>query len=117
ATAVAWTFSPALIDGWQRGIAGRLTTRFEYLHEVPGVTDIPATLRGFTARILDFQPDSWTTHVAGHPPGTLLLFVWLDRAGLRGGGWAGVLCILVAALVAAAVPQTVRLLGTDEAAR
>jgi len=117
ATAVAWTFSLALIDGWQRGIAGRLTTRFEYLHEVPGVTDIPATLRGFTARILDFQPDSWTTHVAGHPPGTLLLFVWLDRAGLRGGGWAGVLCILVAALVAAAVPQTVRLLGTDEAAR
>ncbi len=29
-------------------------------------------LRGFTGRILDFQPDSWTTHVAGHPPGAFL---------------------------------------------
>ncbi|GIE91006.1 hypothetical protein [Actinoplanes regularis] len=116
-TAVAWTTSLALIDGWQRGIAGRLTTRFEYLHEVAGVTDLPAMLRGFTARILDFQPDSWTTHVSGHPPGALLVFVWLDRAGLSGGAWAGVLCIAVAALTAVAVPQTVRLLGTDEQAR
>ncbi|GAB1639902.1 hypothetical protein [Krasilnikovia sp. MM14-A1259] len=117
ATAVAWTSSLALVDGWQRGVAGRLTTRYEYLHEVPGVTSIPAMLRGFAARILDFQPDSWTTHVAGHPPGALLVFVWLDRAGLGGGAAAGVLCMLVAALVAVAVPHTVRLLGTDEAAR
>ncbi|MFV2103033.1 hypothetical protein [Micromonospora sp. LOL_024] len=117
ATAVAWILSLALIDGWQRGIAGRLTTRHEYLHEVPGVTDVPAVLRDFTTRILDFQPDSWTTHVSGHPPGALLVFVSLDRVGLGGGGWAGVLCILVAALVAVAVPHTVRLLGTDEAAR
>ncbi|WP_328345768.1 hypothetical protein [Micromonospora sp. NBC_00421] len=117
ATAVAWTLSLALIDGWQRGIADRLTTEFEYLHEVPGVTDIPAMLAGFSGRILDLQPDSWTTHVSGHPPGALLVFVWLDRVGLDGGGWAGLLCILVAGLVAVAVPQTVRLLGTDEAAR
>ncbi|GAB1691015.1 hypothetical protein [Krasilnikovia sp. M28-CT-15] len=117
ATAVAWTLSLALIDGWQRGIAGRLTTRYEYLHEVPGVTSIPAMVRGFAGRILDFQPDSWTTHVAGHPPGALLVFVWLDRAGLGGGGWAGGLCVLAAALVAVAVPHTVRLLGTGAAAR
>jgi hypothetical protein len=117
ATAVAWTLSLALVDGWQRGIAGRLTTGPEYLHEVAGVTDIPTMLRGFTTRILDFQPDSWTTHVAGHPPGALLVFVWLDRAGLPGGAWAGLLCVLVGALTAIAVPQTVRLLGTDEAAR
>jgi hypothetical protein len=115
--ALAWTVSLALVDGWQRGIAGRLTTEHEYLHEVPGITDIPATLSTFTTRILDFQPDSWTTHVSAHPPGALLVFVWLDRAGLGGGGWAGVLCLLVAALVAVAVPHTVRLLGTDEAAR
>jgi hypothetical protein len=115
--AVAWTLSLALIDGWQRGVAGRLTTDHEYLHEVPGVTDIPAMLSGFSSRILDFQPDSWTTHVSGHPPGVLLVFVWLDRAGLGGGGWAGLLCILTAALVAVAVPHTVRLLGTDDAAR
>jgi hypothetical protein len=115
--AVTWTLSLALIDGWQRGVAGRLTTEHEYLHEVPGVTDIPAVLSGFTNRILDFQPDSWTTHVSGHPPGALLVFVWLDRAGLGGGAWAGLLCILVAALVAVAVPHTVKLLGTGDAAR
>ncbi|WP_165949611.1 hypothetical protein [Micromonospora sp. KC207] len=117
ATAAAWTLSLALVDGWQRGVAGRLTTEHEYLHEVPGVTDIPAMLGEFTTRILDFQPDSWTTHVSGHPPGALVVFVWLDRAGLSGGGWAGVLCILAASLVAVAVPHTVRLLGTGEAAR
>ncbi|MEU4623361.1 hypothetical protein AB0G04_25745 [Actinoplanes sp. NPDC023801] len=115
--AVAWTLSLALIDGWQRGVASRLTTAHEYLHEVPGITDIPAMLSGFTERILDFQPDSWTTHVSGHPPGAVLVFVWLDRIGLGGGGWAGMLCVLAAALVAVAVPQTVRLLGTDDAAR
>jgi hypothetical protein len=115
--AVAWMMSLALIDGWQRGVAGRLTTEHEYLHEVPGVTDIPAMLGGFSSRILDFQPDSWTTHVSGHPPGVLLVFVWLDRAGLGGGGWAAVVCVLVAALVAVAVPHTVRLLGTNDAAR
>lgn len=117
AAAVAWTLSLALVDGWQRGIAGRLTTRPEYLHEVPGVTDIPAMLHGFTGRILAFQPGSWTTHVAGHPPGALLVFVGLDRLGLRGGGWAGLLCVLVGALVAVTVPQTVRRLTDDATAR
>lgn len=105
------------MDGWQRGLAGRLTTKFEYLSEVDGVTDTPATLRGFTTRILDFQPDSWTTHVAGHPPGALLVFVGLDRIGLGGGGWAAITCVLVGGLVAVAVPLTVRLLGDEEAAR
>jgi hypothetical protein len=116
-TSVVWIFDLALVDGWHRGITGRLTTTPEYLHEVAGVTSIPAMLRGFTSRILDFQPDSWTTHVSGHPPGALLVFVWLDRAGLSGGGWAGVLCILTGALTAVAVPWTVRLLGSDQAAR
>lgn len=36
AAAVAWTFALALVDGWQRGVTGRLTTEFEYLAEVPG---------------------------------------------------------------------------------
>ena len=34
-----------MIDGWQRGFAGRLTTRHEYLRQVPTVTDIPYALR------------------------------------------------------------------------
>nr|WP_091573670.1 hypothetical protein [Micromonospora sediminicola] len=115
--ALAWTFSLALIDGAQRGLTDRLTTRPEYLTEVPGVRDVPAMVRGFAGRILDFQPDSWTTHVAGHPPGALLVFVGLDRIGLAGGGWAAVLCVLVGATVAVTVPVTVLLLGGDRAAR
>lgn len=32
-TSVFWIFALALVDGW-------LMTEFEYLHEVPGVTDV-----------------------------------------------------------------------------
>ena len=111
ATACGWAFSLAMIDGWQRGFAGRLTTRDEYLSQVPSITDIPATVRTFSSRILDFQPNSWTTHVSGHPPGALLTFVWLDRIGLRGGAWAGLLCLLAGSSAAAAVLVGVRALA------
>src|SRR5246127_5448684 len=84
-----------MIDGWQRGFAGRLTTRDENLAQVRSSTDIPAMLRTFSSRILDFHPNSWVTHVSGHPPGALLTFVWLDRIGLHGGAWAGLLCLLI----------------------
>ncbi|WP_040807704.1 hypothetical protein [Nocardia concava] len=117
ATAAAWAFALAMVDGWQRGFAGRLTTRDEYLHEVGGVHDIGAMLRGFSGRILDFQPDSWTTHVSGHPPGALLVFVLLDRIGLGGGAWAGLLCLLVGTSAAAAVPFAIRALGSEHRAR
>ncbi len=117
ATACGWAFSLAMIDGWQRGFAGRLTTRDEYLSQVPGITDIPATVRTFSSRILDFQPNSWTTHVSGHPPGALLTFVWLDRIGLRGGAWAGLLCLLVGSSAAAAVVIAVRALADEQTAR
>jgi len=113
----AWILSLALVDGWQRGLAGRLTTRHEYLSEVGGVTDVHAMLRGFSGRILDFQPDSWTTHVAGHPPGAFLIFIALDRIGLGGGGWAAMVCVAAGALCAIAVPVTVRALGDETAAR
>ncbi|MBM7863265.1 hypothetical protein JOD27_007112 [Lentzea nigeriaca] len=103
-TATLWTFSLAMIDGWDRFVT-RLTTVDEYLHEVPGVTDIPAMLRGFTERILDFQPDSWTTHVSGHPPGALLTFVALDRIGLGGGAAASIVCVLVGSLAVVAIPK------------
>lgn len=114
---VAWIVALATVDGWQRGLAGRLTTRHEYLSEVGGVTDVPAMLRGFTGRILDFQPDSWTTHVAGHPPGAFLTFIALDRIGLGGGAWAALLCVAAGALVTVAVPVTLRVLGEEAAAR
>jgi len=117
ALAVAWTVALAMVDGWRDGVAGRLTRGDEYLAEVGGITDIGAMLRSFTARILDYQPDSWVTHVSGHPPGATLVFVWLDRVGLSGGAAAGVVCVLAGAAAAVAVPVTISALGCPSAAR
>ena len=117
ATSCAWAFSLAMIDGWQRGFAGRLTARHEYLRQVPTITDIPEALSSFSRRILDYQPDSWITHVSGHPPGALLTFVWLDRIGLGGGGWAGLLCLLVGSSAAAAIVVAVRAVADEATAR
>jgi hypothetical protein len=117
ATACLWAFSLAMIDGWQRGFAGRLTARHEYLRQVPTVSDIPEALSSFSRRILDYQPDSWITHVSGHPPGALLTFVWLDRIGLGGGAWAGLLCLLVGTSGAAAIIVTVRAVADEPTAR
>ncbi|MCW2687468.1 MAG: hypothetical protein JWR37_2358, partial [Mycobacterium sp.] len=91
--------------------------RHEYLRQVPTITDIPEALRTFARRIPDFQPDSWITHVSGHPPGALLTFVWLDRIGLSGGAWAGTLCLLVGSSAAAAVIVAVRALADQQTAR
>lgn len=117
ATSAAWAFALAMVDGWQRGFAERLTTEHEYLREVPNVPDIPEALHSFSRRILDFQPDSWVTHVSGHPPGALLTFVWLDRLGLGGGAWAGLLCLLAGSSAAAAVVVTLRAVAGEATAR
>lgn len=117
AVALAWTMLLALIDGWQRGVVDRLTTPTEYLHDVPRVTDIAAMLRGFTSHIQGLRPDSWTTHVAGHPPGALLVFVGLDRIGLPGGAPAALLCMLVGSSAGVAVAVTLRALGAEATAR
>src|SRR6266702_1119609 len=99
--ALAWTLSLALIDGWSRGLATRLTPQAEYLHDVPKVTSIPAMLAGFTSHIIDFRPLSWATHVAGHPPGAP----------------AALLCVLVGAAAPVAVAVTLRALRDETAAR
>lgn len=114
---VCWTFALAMVDGWNRGFTERLTTNHEYLHEVPGITDIPLMLHEFSSRILDFRPSSWVTHVSGHPPGATLVFVWLDRIGLGGGAWAATACVVVGCLIAVAVPATLSLLGRPDAGR
>ncbi|MGH4010820.1 MAG: hypothetical protein ACRDTH_22120 [Pseudonocardiaceae bacterium] len=116
-TALAWTTSLALVDGWQRGIADRLTTDTEYLHDVPRVDDVGAMLRIFAERVPGLQPESWTTHVAGHPPGALLVFVGLDRMGLPGGVPAALLCVLVGSTAGVAVAVTLRALGAEATAR
>lgn len=116
-TAAAWAFSLAMIDGWKRGFAGRLSAGHEYLKSVPAVHDIPETLRTFAGRIVDYQPDSWITHIAGHPPGALLTFVWLDRIGLSGGAWAGALCLAVGAGASLAIVVTLRAVADETVAR
>ncbi|WP_200309296.1 hypothetical protein [Streptomyces adelaidensis] len=115
--AMAWTWSLALVDGWERGVARRLTTRYEYLQVIDRFDDIPATLRDFTHHILLGTPDQWPPHVAGHPPGATLTFVLLDRIGLGGGAWAGSFVITVGAATAVAVLVTVRTLAGGALAR
>ncbi len=117
AAALAWTMSLALVDGWQRGIADRLTTDTEYLHDVPRVGDVGAMLEVFAERIPGLQPESWTTHVAGHPPGALLIFIGLDRICLPGGAPAALLCVLVGSTAGVAVAVTLRALGAEATAR
>ena len=115
--AMAWSWSLALVDGWHRGVAGRLTTAYEYLQSVGDVHDIGATLRTFTDHILMHSPDNWPAHVAGHPPGAVLTFVLLDRIGLGGGACAAVFVITVAASSAAAILVALRALCGQTTAR
>jgi len=115
--AVVWTFGLAMINGWQRGLAGQFTSSDQFLRDVPRITDIGATLHQFTSHILNGQPGHWITQVSGHPPGALLVFVWLDRIGLGGGDWAGITCIVVGSLAAIAVPATVRAVADEATAR
>lgn len=115
--AIGWTVSLALIDGWQRGWVDRLTNSNEYLHDLPRIGSISGFLSTFASHIKDFQPGSWTTHVAGHPPAATLVFLLLDRVGLSGGAWAGVVVVGVGTLAAVAVPVTLRVLGAPKAAR
>lgn len=115
---LAWTLGLALIDGWQRGVAGRLTAKHEYLLAVHRFADAPgATLRDFTGHILLDSPDHWPAHVAGHPPGAVLTFVGLDHLGLGGGAWAALWCLLTGASAAAAVLVTLRVVAGERVAR
>jgi hypothetical protein len=116
-TAMAWTWSLGLVDGWRRGIANRLTTRNEYLVEVPRFRHPGPALRDFTHHILIQSPDNWNAHVAGHPAAAVMTFVGLDRIGLGGGAWAGTFCVTVGGSVAAAVLVALRALGEERTAR
>ncbi|MFJ2436052.1 hypothetical protein ACIOWM_22840 [Streptomyces anulatus] len=117
AGSAVWVFSMALIDGWHRGVAKRLTTKHEYLRVIDRFEDIPATLRDFTNHIVIGEPGNWPAHIAGHPPGATLTFVWLDRIGLGGGAWAAVFCVVVGSSGVLAALITVRVLAGERLAR
>lgn len=111
ATTLTWSMSLALVDGWQRGFTDRLTSDDEYLAEVPRVTNVHQLLQTFTTHIIDYQPGRWTTHVAGHPPGALILYVGLDRIGLGGGTFASVFTVAVGCSAGVAVLVALRVLA------
>ena len=107
---VAWTLALAFVDG-RSGLTREIVNHNEYLPTARRIHDVPAMLRGFVDRIPVGAPGSWETHVAGHPPGALLLFVGLVSVGL-GGAFASALAITlvgcttpVAVLVDAAEPR------------
>jgi hypothetical protein len=113
---VGWMLALAYVDG-SSGIARPLDTPFEYLRTARSTTDVAAVLHDFIGRIASTAPDRWPAHVAGHPPGALLTFVFLDRIGLGSGLAAGMAVVMVSATTAVAVLVTLRVLGASRFAR
>ncbi|MCW2822093.1 MAG: hypothetical protein JWR64_1888 [Marmoricola sp.] len=116
AAGLAWLLALAFVDGTS-GISRALGNPDEYLRTARDVTDVHALLTGYVAHIPFGAPDNWPTHVAGHPPGALLVFVGLDRVGLGGDFAAGLVVTLAAATTALAVLTTLRTLGAEAVAR
>ena len=112
--AVAWAVGLALSEG-VTGLTRPLATPYDYLHDVPRVTDLGGLLTSFTDHIVD--PPKWTTHVSGHPPAALGFFVLLHRIGLGGELSSALACVVVGAVAVPAVLSTVRILGGEALAR
>ncbi len=118
AAGLAWMLSLAFVDG-AHGIGDILLTPYEYLRTARRVGDVHQLLQQFVGRIdtRSAPLPLWPVHVAGHPPGALLVFVGLDRLGLGGGFAAGMVVTAIAATTAVAVLVTVRALGAEAMAR
>jgi len=110
ASAVAWAVALATTTSWD-DLTAPTRGRHEYLAVVP---DVLAGPRAFLDAFLD-PATVLPTHVAGHPPGLVLLLAALDRAGLGGAGWATALFVLAGASTVPAVLVTLRALGAAEA--
>ncbi|MEJ2871108.1 hypothetical protein WCD74_25320 [Actinomycetospora sp. OC33-EN08] len=108
---VAWTFSLALIDGYQAGIVDRLTTPTEYLVEVDRYPGLVPFLTTFADRIVGMTPDTLVTHSSGHPPLATLVYVWIADVLGPGGEYAGLVTLVVGASASTAVAVTVGALG------
>ncbi len=116
AAAFAWLTALAVVDG-RAGLAATIETPGEYLVTARHVHGVSALLHHFVAHIGEFSPDSWPTHVAGHPPGALLFFVLLVRLHLGGALAAALVVTVIAATTPVAVALTMRLLGAELLAR
>lgn len=116
AGSLAWLLSLALVDGTS-GLSRVLGNPYEYLRTARQVGDLGTLLDTYVSRIPYAAEDNWPTHVAGHPPGMLLVFVGLVRVGLGGDLAAGVVVTVLAASTAVAVLVTLRAVGAEQLAR
>ncbi len=116
AGSLAWLLSLALVDG-SRGLSRSLGNPYEYLRTAREVGNVHTLVETYVDRIPYAAEDNWPTHVAGHPPGTLLFFVGLVKVGLGGDLAAGVVVTVLAASTAVAVLVTLRALDAEETAR
>ena len=115
-TCAAWSMALAMIDGWKRGFAGKLTDPTDYLVQVHRVTGISSFLRHFASNIGSGH-SGWNIQVAAHPPGALLTFVALHRLGLGAPVWASTFCVLVGSSAAMAIVIAVRAISDEQTAR
>jgi hypothetical protein len=90
---------------------------YEYLVTAREVGSVTHLLDTYISRIPFAADDNWPTHVAGHPPATLLFFVGLVRVGLGGDFAAGLVVTALAATTVLAVLVTLRALGAEPWAR
>ncbi len=113
---VVWMVSLALVDG-PVGMGKILNDGTEYIESAGMIDDVGEMLRTYVSRIPLDAPGHWAVHLAGHPPGAVLLFIGLDRIGL--GTWqvAGVIIVAIGATVPAAVAVTLDRLGARDQAR
>jgi hypothetical protein len=113
---VVWMISLALVDGIE-GLGRILEHGTEYLGSARAADDVGGLLRTYVDRIPLDSPDNLPVHLAGHPPGAVLMFVALVRLGLESYLAVGLVVVAVAATVPAAVAVTLDRLGAREAAR
>jgi hypothetical protein len=111
-----WTMALALSEG-TAGLSRVFSRQGEYLYDAHRAGDISTMLAGFIDRIPRDTTDHWHTHVAGHPPGALLSFVFLDRVGVSSPFWVGVVVVTIGATAVTAIMLTLNQLAHEAPAR
>ncbi len=113
AAAAGWAVALATSTG-AHWLTAPLDSRFDYWAAMPAVRRLG--IGGFVSTYLDRLGD-YPVHVQGHPPGLLVLYGLLDRAGLTGPGWAAAAVVLIGSSTVPAVLITTRLMAGESAAR
>ena len=111
-----WVMALALYDG-PYGLSRVYERVGEYLYDASRVNDVGTMLATYVDRIPYAHPENWKVHVAGHPPGSLLSFVLLDRIGITDPFWVSVTVVSLGATGVAAVLLTLGVLGSRDLAR